>query len=109
MVRDGGEELRRQGVAQGVELPRGDAPAVVQGAAQGDDGQPGARDLGFSVAGRLARHAVESVGEPRDLGVEALLQLPGGGEARQGLRGGERRQGLEGERGDAQEEELAGH
>jgi hypothetical protein len=106
VVRDAGEEIRRQSLAQGVELRFRDPPAVVEGAAQGDDVQPGARGLGVALAGGLARHGVQGVGEPRYLLGERALQLPDGGEARQGLPGGQGRQRLERERGDAQEDEL---
>ena len=110
MVGDGGEEGRRQVPAQHVELRRGDRPAVVQGAAQGDDLAPGAagRRPGVALlAGGLTGHGVERVGEPRHLGVEPGRELAGGGEAGQRRGGGERRQGLDRQRGDAQEGELA--
>jgi hypothetical protein len=48
---------------------------------------------------------VEGVGEPRHLGVEPVLELQNGSQARQGLGSGERRQGLEGGGGDPQQGE----
>jgi hypothetical protein len=45
-----------------VELRRGDAPAVVKGAAQGDDRRAGG-PAGVRFVGRLARRRMEGVAE----------------------------------------------
>ncbi len=108
MVRDRREQIRRQGAPQGFELVRRDAPAVVEGTAQGDDGQTEARGLGLAVARGLACHAVEGVGEACRFPLEAVFQLADGGERCQGFPGGQGSQRPEGERGDAQQKELPG-
>lgn len=104
-----GVEARRGG---GEEI-RGEGAAVVDGAAQGDDGETGAggRSLESAVpiAAARARRRVEPVTQPLPRGVELGLEIEPGVE-RRGRRalwtgGGERRQRLEGERGDAQQQE----
>ncbi|HEY0510654.1 MAG TPA: hypothetical protein VGH73_02035 [Thermoanaerobaculia bacterium] len=79
----------------------------MEGAAQGDHGQPPARRLRLPLARRLARRRVEGVGERRNPGVEGILELQEGSEARRGLGGGQGLQDLDGERDDAQEGEPA--
>jgi hypothetical protein len=104
VVRDGGEELRGEVTARLGELRRGDAPAVVESAAQGDDGEPGG-SAGVRFSGGLARRRVEGLAEPRSFGVEAGFELQEGVETGESLGGGQRFQGLDGKGCDAQQGE----
>jgi hypothetical protein len=88
------------------ELRRGDAPAVVEGAAQGDDGEPGGPAgvrFRISPSQGLARRRVEGLAEPCRLGGEAGFELQDGVETGEGLGGGQRLQGLDGKGCDTQQ------
>ena len=90
MVRDGGEQLRGKVAGHRVELRRGDAPAVVEGAAQGDDrgpGEPAAGRFGVLLPQRLARRRVEGIAERAAPRRRGGLRAPGRKRGAPGLRG----------------------
>jgi len=99
------EEVGVQEAARLLEPRRGDPPAVVKGAAEGDQGEPAAGRLGVRL-GRRSGRGVEGAGQPRRPPLQAVFQAQEIAERRQGPGGRQRLQDLEGKRGDAEEGEA---